>query len=169
MASQDDSPSEGGRRSASPQIRLGTKALIDAGSRVLLVEERHADGSTFWTLPGGGVRAAEAPVDGLRRELAEELRCRAVVGAPIDGFWYSHRSGERVSWYQVFDCSLTSEPIAHRPEGVLAQRWVDPESPPANTLLPVRQLLRAHSGDRPERSGREQAVPHGRSYPTGGW
>lgn len=147
MASQDDSPSDDGRQSGRARVRVGAKALISAGSRVLLVEERHADGSTFWTLPGGGVRAAEAPADGLRRELAEELDCRAVIGAPVDSFWYSHRSCGRVSWYRVFDCSLASAPVANRPEGVLAQRWVDPGSPPVTTLLLVRQLLRTHVSD----------------------
>lgn len=146
MASQDDSP-DGNQRSGGKRVRVGAKALVSAGASVLLVEERHADGSTFWTLPGGGVRAAEAPVDGLRRELGEELCCRAVVGEPIGSFWYSHRTDQRASWYRVFDCALTSAPVAHRSEGVLAQRWVAPDSLPATTLLPVRQLLRADVGD----------------------
>lgn len=147
MASQDDSQSDGGRRSGGPRVRVGAKALISARGRVLLIQERHTDGTTFWTLPGGGVRSTEVAADGLRRELAEELRCRAVVGAPIDSFWYSHRSGERITWYRVFDCSLTSAPTPHRSEGVLAQRWVAPESLPETTLLPVRQLLRTRAAD----------------------
>jgi 8-oxo-dGTP diphosphatase len=147
MASQDDSPSDNGRQRAGPRVRPGAKALICAGTRVLLVEERHADGSTFWTLPGGGVRAAETATDGLHRELAEELRCRALIGAPVDSFWYRHRSGDRVTWYRVFDCALTSAPAPHRSEGVLDHRWVDPESPPVTTLPPVTQVLRGCVAD----------------------
>jgi len=37
------------------QYRRGVKALIERDGAVLLVQERHDDGTPFWTLPGGGV------------------------------------------------------------------------------------------------------------------
>lgn len=145
MASRDDSVwrSGGPEFTDVDRLRTGAKALVTASERALLVKERHADGSTFWTLPGGGVRDREWPVDGLRRELAEELSCRAVVGDPVADFWYHHQSTDAVTRYEVFACSLLSSPTPALEEGILDSRWVDPESPPATTLPQVRQVIRA--------------------------
>ncbi|HZU16176.1 MAG TPA: NUDIX hydrolase [Candidatus Dormibacteraeota bacterium] len=51
--------------------RVAVDALLrDRNGRVLVVKPNYKPG---WDLPGGMVEANEAPVDGLRRELAEEL------------------------------------------------------------------------------------------------
>jgi 8-oxo-dGTP diphosphatase len=54
--------------------RIGTYGIcIDDEDRVLLVrasKQSNAPGS--WFLPGGGLEHGEAPLDGLRREVAEE-------------------------------------------------------------------------------------------------
>lgn len=47
-----------------------TRALIVVGDEVLLTKTWHGDGK--WSLPGGGLHRHEAPIDGLRREVAEE-------------------------------------------------------------------------------------------------
>lgn len=125
------------------RVRTGAKALLVGSDQALLVQERHADGSTFWTLPGGGLRAQERPADGLRRELAEELDCRVLVGDPVASVWYHHRHSPAVTCYEVFDCSLLSEPSAERQEGIIGYRWVPLESPPVSTLPQIRSLLRS--------------------------
>jgi ADP-ribose pyrophosphatase YjhB (NUDIX family) len=57
-----------------PLERRAVRAVvIDAAERVLLVRFRHPDGTAFWTTPGGGLELGEADLDGLRRELAEEI------------------------------------------------------------------------------------------------
>ncbi|WP_276261478.1 NUDIX hydrolase [Haloglomus litoreum] len=124
------------------RLRTGVKALVTGADRALLVKERHDDGSTFWTLPGGGLRPDERPADGLRRELDEELGCRVLVGEPLTSVWYHHRHTPAVTCYEVFDCSLLTEPAAERMEGVIGYRWVPFESAPASTLPQVRCLLR---------------------------
>jgi 8-oxo-dGTP diphosphatase len=51
--------------------RVAVDALLrDRNGRILVVKPNYKPG---WDLPGGMVEANEAPVDGLRRELAEEL------------------------------------------------------------------------------------------------
>lgn len=134
-------------------VRRGVKAVVSSSSRVLLVQERHADGSAFWTLPGGGVDPHESLVEGLRRELSEELRCDPAVEDAVSTFWYAHRSSPRLlSHYTVFSCLLATEVRPVRGEGILDSAWIPPEDPPASTLPQVRYLLRAvrsHSGDRP--------------------
>lgn len=123
--------------------RTGAKALLTSDRRVLLVRERHDDGTSFWTLPGGGIDTDETPREGLRRELVEELRCRSRIGAPVSTFWYAHESlPETVSRYMVFECSLLSAPEPNSSEGVVESRWVDPRTPPTGTLPQVRHICR---------------------------
>lgn len=124
-------------------VRRGAKALIRSGEAVLLVKERHADGSAFWTLPGGGVHAGESPVEGLRRELREELDCRVLVGDRTDSVLYAHHSTDgALTRYSVHECSLSSEPTPRPAEGALACRWFRPESFPPRTLPQFRLLCR---------------------------
>jgi 8-oxo-dGTP pyrophosphatase MutT (NUDIX family) len=59
-------------------VRLGTPSytvgavlvLRRADGKVLLVEQRHSGG---WALPGGLLKRSEDPVDGLVREVGEEI------------------------------------------------------------------------------------------------
>jgi len=121
--------------------RTGAKALVTSDRAVLLVREHHSDGTPFWTLPGGGVCPHETPVEGLHRELAEELDCRARVSDPVSAFWYAHDSLDAsVSVYTVFDCSLLSEPAPNPDEGVFEAQWTEPDSLPPATLPQVRYL-----------------------------
>jgi len=121
--------------------RSGAKALVTSDRAVLLVREHHSDGTPFWTLPGGGVDAHETPAEGLRRELVEELHCRAHIEDPVSTFWYAHDSlDEAISVYTVFDCDLLSAPDPNPDEGVFEACWADPESLPPATLPQVRYL-----------------------------
>lgn len=125
-----------------PVVRTGAKALVTTESGVLLVKERHADGTPFWTLPGGGSRSDEPLGETLRRELREELDCAARVDDPLTTFWYAHTSRENaLSLHAVVSAELLSRPVPVRSEGILECRWVDPASPPAATLPQVRYLL----------------------------
>ena len=141
-------------------VRRGAKAVITSSSRVLLLRERHADGREFWTLPGGGVNPRESLVDGLQRELAEEIRCDSTVGEVISTFWYAHRSSPRLlSRYTAFSCSVAGEVRPVRREGILDSVWADPDDPPVGTLPQVRYLLRdapSHAEDPSSMSGRRR-------------
>jgi 8-oxo-dGTP diphosphatase len=55
---------------AEPRIRVS--ALLRWQGRILLIRHEKP-GKEYWLLPGGGVNSGESLVDGLRRELAEEL------------------------------------------------------------------------------------------------
>jgi len=127
--------------------RTGAKALVTSGGRVLLVRERHADGTPFWTLPGGGVAPSESAPEGLCRELIEELDCRARVAEPVSEFWYVHHSCEEtVSMYTVYACSLLSEPAPNAAEGIFESRWVDPDAVPTGTLPQVEYVCKTAVG-----------------------
>jgi 8-oxo-dGTP pyrophosphatase MutT (NUDIX family) len=49
------------------------QAAIVRGSEILLIRHReHADGRSYWVLPGGGMEANETEIDCVRREVFEE-------------------------------------------------------------------------------------------------
>jgi len=121
--------------------RTGAKALVTSDRAVLLVRERHSDGTPFWTLPGGGVRPPGAPPGGVCPELGEELGCRARVDHPLSTFWYAHDSLDAsVSVYTVFDWDLLSAPAPNPDEGVFEAQWRAPDALPPATLPQVRYL-----------------------------
>ena len=54
-----------------PRIRVS--AVLRWEGRVLLCRHEKSGRGEYWLLPGGGVNSGESLVDGLRRELAEEV------------------------------------------------------------------------------------------------
>jgi len=128
-------------------VRRGAKALATAGDRVLLIEERRPDGSTFWTLPGGGLEPGESLRACLQREVAEELQTRVDVGDPVRTCRYRHtRTPRTVSVYTVFEAAI-SNPEPNADEGVLAYDWYRPGHGPPTLLDPVGHLLRTLAPD----------------------
>lgn len=124
-------------------VRHGAKALVSDSTEVLLVEERREDGSTFWSLPGGGVEPGESLRAGVRRELAEELQCRSTVGGLVGRCLYRHRSiPETVTLYSVFAAQPLTTPEVNHDEGIIAYRWCDPADPPRGLLEPFHHVLR---------------------------
>ena len=59
-----------------------TMVVRDDAGRLLLV--RHTYGPRCWSLPGGGMKAHEDPLETARRELGEELGC-SISGASLAG------------------------------------------------------------------------------------
>lgn len=73
-------------RSSNPDtaIHVVAGAIGDAGGRVLTT--RRADGAHqggLWEFPGGKLEPGEHPLDGLERELAEELDIRVEAARPL--------------------------------------------------------------------------------------
>jgi len=147
-----DRPSDGD--STPVQLRVGAKALVSDASRVLLVRERRSDGSTFWTLPGGGIESGESPVTALCRELREEIDCRPVVGRPLGGCVYDHETRPEKTVYAVYETAIAASPDPNWSEGVVDYGWYHPLDLPGATLDQFRRFLvseyRTGSGaDRP--------------------
>lgn len=144
-------------RSTSPRtIRLGAKAVALDDGRVLLVREGRPDGSTFWTLPGGGVRWGETFRQGLRRELAEEIGALARIGRLRTVCRYRHRTTPgTVTVYGVYGCELRGLPTPNRADDILEVGWHPPDALPESTLPPVARAVAASAsisaGGRAER------------------
>jgi 8-oxo-dGTP diphosphatase len=127
---------------SSIRFRRGVKAMITSESAVLLVKERHTDGTHFWTLPGGGIRSGESRAKALRREMREELDCEVSIRDTTGTVWYAHSSETAsVSRYVIMDCDITSQPSPNLLEGVSEYRWADSRSFPPRTLPQIRWFL----------------------------
>ncbi len=55
--------------------RIGVRAIIYRDGKILAVrhKDRNGEPKDFWAVPGGGLDPGESLIDGLRRELHEEL------------------------------------------------------------------------------------------------
>lgn len=122
-------------------LRLGAKGLITSGGQVLLIEERRVDGSSFWTIPGGGVEADESLPECLRREVDEELRCGATVGDVTGSYVYTHTTRPVTTLYAVFEMTLNAPPAPNADERIVDHAWRDPNDLPPTTLEPVADLI----------------------------
>lgn len=123
------------------RLRLGAKVLVAGNDGALLVRERRSDGSTFWTLPGGGIRPMETLREGLRREVAEELRCGLTIDEPVTTCAYQHVSSpEMVTVYTVYSGSIDGEARPNPDEGII-ECGLFSQSIPDGTLSPFRRVL----------------------------
>jgi 8-oxo-dGTP pyrophosphatase MutT (NUDIX family) len=112
---------------------------LDGEGRVLLV--RHSYGSGRWTLPGGGLGAREDAVDGLRREIREELACElteiALAFETLDVVSGGEQRGH------IFIARIAGEPCADGRE-ILECGWFDPADLPPDTMdITRRRIARA--------------------------
>lgn len=115
--------------------------MLDPQGRVLLAQRppgKHLAG--LWEFPGGKLEAGETPVDGLVRELREELGVEASVEAPLI----------RVPWRYGERSLLLDARIVRRWQGEPASldgqalRWIAPASVDVDLLTPAdRHILRA--------------------------
>lgn len=135
-------------RTTTRTLRFGTKALVRSRGRVLLVRERRQDGSTFWTLPGGGTKQGETLRASLKREVYEEICSDCSLGALVDRCRYDHTTRpDTTTVYSVFEATLVSEPVPDPGERVVECGWFDPADAPSGTLAPIERVLARTSPD----------------------
>jgi ADP-ribose pyrophosphatase YjhB (NUDIX family) len=66
-------------RLRSPSYTLGAAAMIEHDGKVLLVQATYR---RTWSMPGGLLARRETPLDGLRREVREEVGLEIEVSSP---------------------------------------------------------------------------------------
>lgn len=67
---------------APPHIRYSARAVIVDDGRLAVIE-RHRDGDTYFTLPGGGIEPGETVEQAASREVAEETGLEVSVGQKL--------------------------------------------------------------------------------------
>lgn len=131
------------------RLRLGAKVLVASEDGTLLVRERRSDGSTFWTLPGGGIRPTETLREGLRREVNEELRCGLTIDEPVATCAYQHVSSpDTVTVYTVYSGSIDGDARPNPAEGIVDSCFFG-QSVPDGTLSPFRRVVESNLGADP--------------------
>ena len=123
----------------------GVKAILSHEGRVLLV--LHTYGPRRWELPGGGLHRHEEPLDGIRREIREELAVELDEPRLVAYGCGSGRQRKRV--ISVFAAELDSDQLT--PDGGEIERaeWYDPRQLPARLGWQVAAGLDAWAhGDR---------------------
>ena len=122
-----------------PQIDVAVGILVDHEDRVLIAqrpEGTHQGG--WWEFPGGKLQCGETPLEGLTRELREELGIEVRSAQPL--LAYRHEYPERIVDLHVWRVTeFTGEPI-----GVEGQplRWVSIAELATVGLLPGDEPIR---------------------------
>ena len=126
----------------------GVKGILTHDGRVLLVQ--HTYGPRRWEIPGGGLRRGEEPVDGIRREIREELGVELPQPTLIaTGAGAGRESRRRMSY---FAAELDLERVTPDPHEIARAQWHDPAALPAPLgahVARVIELWRAGAGSPP--------------------
>lgn len=120
-------------------LNVAAACLFDDSGRLLLVRKR---GTQAFMLPGGKAEAGEAPLEALRRELAEELDLDLdqLAAQPL-GRFRAAAANEADTW---IDATLFRADLhrAVQPAAELEElRWLHRDDEPPASLAP---LLREH-------------------------
>jgi 8-oxo-dGTP diphosphatase len=92
---------------------LVSAAIIISDGRVLLGQRRKRDRHPFkWEFPGGKVEHGESPRQALVRELREELKIEAKIGAELARYEHDYPSGSRVHLLFFAVKEYTGQPVA---------------------------------------------------------
>lgn len=113
--------------------------LTDREGRVLITQRR-ADQSLplQWEFPGGKVEPGESPVDGLRRELREELGAETIIGRIWDVLFHPYAEFDLVML--VYHCELGPGQKANCLE-VKDLAWCLPDDLTRYDILPADRPL----------------------------
>lgn len=108
---------------------------------LFLTSQRRSDKPLegYWEFPGGKLEAGEAPLEALKRELAEELG----IGVRKATFWKSleHEYVERgfaVRLYFFHVTEFVGEPCAEEGQNL---RWIEPREAATLEFLPADAVL----------------------------
>ena len=124
----------------------GVKAILIDDGRVLLVQ--HTYGPRRWELPGGALHRRETPLDGVRREIREELGVDLADATLIAIGSAGRRHVKRP--VSVFAAEIGAQaPVPDEREIARAQ-WFAPEALPARLGWHVAQALEAWASEHAE-------------------
>ena len=97
--------------------------IRDRRGRVLLsLRPRHLEQGGLWEFPGGKLERGERPIDGLARELFEELGIRIRGGVPLIQLF--HEYPEKIVFLNVWEIDRWQHEVQARESQDI--RWVDP-------------------------------------------
>lgn len=121
-------------------------AIINNGSRVLLTKRAVDPYKDYWDLPGGFLEQGEHPINGVKREIKEELGVRIKVLEMIGIFMdeYPYANG-KLNTLNIFYLARIIRGIPKPDSDVKEVRWFDLNDLPSKTAFKSgRRALRAY-------------------------
>lgn len=121
-------------------FRIGVKAFIVQGGKVLFIRRRNNDPHNpgMWDLPGGRVDLGEDPRIGLVRETKEETNVDIEVGPPLDVQHFTRQDGQVITLLFFFCRKISGEiKLSEEHTEYLWVNMANPEVSLPPWLLPV--------------------------------
>ena len=103
---------------------LAAKAFIVDNNKLLLVQRCPDDiqNPSIWELPGGRLKPAENPFEGLKREIKEETNLDIEIKQPLNVQHFTRKDGQVITMI-IFLCQAITNEIKLSPEHA-AHEWV---------------------------------------------
>ena len=117
--------------------KVAQKAIIVKDGKVLIARDiRDID---EWELPGGRLNIDETPLEGLRREIKEELGVTIMIHEVIHGEQVMHPHKNDPHVFFIYRASLLDENELFdlQPEEVAEVKWITEEELDAQTIYPL--------------------------------
>lgn len=111
----------------------GVKVIILHKNRILLIKNSYRDG---WTLPGGGVKRSEIPIQAAIREVKEEV---GLVVRNLKNHGVVVLNSENSGQVSVYSCETNSDAFKIDNFEVEKAEWVDLGKLSQVKLLPVAE------------------------------
>jgi len=125
-------------RLLNPSFMIGAMALIQDGEGRILILEHTYRPSLPWGLPGGWLKHAESPEQGLAREVFEETGLTVTVAALLAADFFAGRQ-----FNLLYRCAIVAGAY-HATDETRGYRWAAPHDLPR--LLPNQLHLLAKAG-----------------------
>lgn len=116
------------------QRRIAVRGIIILDGKLFCVRlkpYRHADASTYWCVPGGGVDDGQALIPALEREMIEETGVAAKVGRLLYIQQFSHKGQEQMEFFFQIDnpkdyLHIDLSKTTHGEEEIAEYGFIDP-------------------------------------------
>jgi 8-oxo-dGTP pyrophosphatase MutT (NUDIX family) len=132
------------RKLFSPFIRMktmGARALVIDGEKVLLVKHTYQDG---WYTVGGAVERGESPLEGIIRELWEEVGIKGATIIDLMGVYHSvwEKRDDYVALYIVKDFSMNEVQCNE----ILDKQWFNIADLPSDATPATKRRIEEYRG-----------------------
>lgn len=96
---------------------VAQKAILECGGKILFVRSKIGEGK--WDLPGGRLHFGEDPIDGLQREVQEEIGCQCEIDGVVSVNQVYHETAQKHCVFITYKGTLANGSKIEIPEDEL--------------------------------------------------